>query len=168
MTAFYLPDLRARGFRGFVRVRDLYLNRRLPLSTPGVYVVVRESPAPPSFLPVSPASWFKGRDPSVPIALLEQEWVPDAHSLYIGSGCDLQDRIGLLLDFSKAGRVRSVFHWGGRLLWQLADSDDLVVGWREEPRGRSSEERDLTDEFSRSYGRLPFANLKRPPVRNCP
>lgn len=81
------------------------------------------------FLAVGPASWFKGNDPSVSITRLQREWVSAARVLYVGSACDVRARIRLLVDFSAADRFRSVFHWDGRLLWQLAESDDLDVCW---------------------------------------
>ena len=146
-------------------VRDLDAESREVPSTPGLYVVGRESMSLPTFVAVSPASWFKREDPTVPLARLEQEWVSGAQTLYIGSGLDLRSRVGLLVEFSRAGRARSVFHRGGRLLWQLADAQELLIGWRMEPDGIGTTERDLVDEFKEVYGQFPFANLRRPPVR---
>jgi len=147
-------------------VRDLDSEPRLVPSTPGVYVVVRPNADPPAFLDRNPGSWFKGKDPTVVVGTLEREWVPEAETLYIGSGANLRDRIGLLVEFSRAGRSRSVFHRGGRLLWQLRDGQELLVAWREEPAGIGSKERDLVIEFTEVYGRYPFANLRLPPIRD--
>jgi len=166
VAAFDLQDLQDRGFSGFVPVRDLDPDPRTVPSATGVYVVVRQSPSPPRFLDQSPGSWFKHKDPTVPVSELEKNWIPGAETLYIGSGTDLRDRIGLLVEFSRAGRNKSVFHWGGRLLWQLADGQDLLVAWRIGPDGIGSTERDLVDEFKDAHGGYPFANLRRPPVRD--
>ena len=166
MAAFDAQKLRDRGFEGFIRVADLGPEPQAVPTAPGVYVVARVSDEPPRFLDSSPGSWFKGKDPTVPVGRLEEEWVDGPQTLYVGSGVNLQDRIGLLVEFSRAGPTRSVFHWGGRLLWQLVDGQDLQVAWREEPEGIGSIERDLVDEFKDTYGRFPFANLKRPPVRD--
>lgn len=164
MAAFDIPDLKDRGFVGFLPVHGIRVNHRRVPSRPGVYVVARENQFAPLFLDRSPASWFKA-DPTVPESVLRAEWVEGAQTLYIGSGIDLQDRVGLLVEFSLAGEARSVFHRGGRLLWQLADSQDLLVAWRVEPDGLGTVERDLVVEFKAVYGRFPFANLKLPPVR---
>jgi hypothetical protein len=51
-------------------------------------------------------------------------------------------------------------HWGGRFLWQLASSDELLVAWRLE-RDFADAECDLIDEFRDVHGRLPYANLRR-------
>ena len=52
--------------------------------SPGVYVVVRRH-EPPSFLDVSPAGHFKGKDPTVPVAELAALWVPGTRIVYIGN-----------------------------------------------------------------------------------
>jgi hypothetical protein len=165
MDAYDVLELRDRGFEGFVRVADLGPEPEAVPTSPGVYVVARVTDKQPTFVDRSPGSWFKGKDPTVPVSRLREEWVDGAQTLYIGSGVHLRDRIGLLVEFSNAGPTRSVFHWGGRLLWQLIDSQDLQVAWREEPEGIGSVERDLVHEFKRAFGRLPFANLRRPPIR---
>jgi hypothetical protein len=163
--SFDVEDLQERGFSGFIPVRDLDSEPRVVPTTRGVYNVVRPTADRQRFLDLNPGSWFKGNDPTVSTTDLEKEWVPGAETLYIGSGANLRDRIGLLAEFSRAGRSRSVFHYGGRLLWQLADGQDLLVAWRAEPSGIGSTERDLVIEFKEIYGRYPFANLRMPPVR---
>lgn len=165
MAAFDVEDLRARGFQGFATVGQLADDIAVVPPGPGLYAVALQTGETPVFLEQSPASWFKGKDPTVPVQRLAREWVPDAETLYIGSSIGLRDRIELLIRFSNAGRGASVFHWGGRLLWQLGNAQDLLVSWLSTSSGIGSAERDLVDEFVAAYGRLPFANLKRPPVR---
>ena len=132
MAAFDVQELRDRGFEGFIRVADLGPEPEAVPISPGVYVVARVSDEPPRFLDSNPGSWFKHKNPTVPVGRLEVEWVDEAQTLYIGSGANLQDRIGLLVEFSRAEPTRSVFHWGGRLLWQLVDAAPAV--WNPTPR----------------------------------
>ena len=59
------------------------------------------------------------------------------------------------------GKGCSVGHWGGRLIWQLKDADDLVVCWKkteEDPRG--AEKKMIKDFKEQHNGRRPYANLK--------
>lgn len=165
ISSFDIADLRSRGFEGFIRVHDFTPDPQQVPTSPGVYAVVRPSADPPKFLDASPASWFKREDPTVALERLQAEFVPGVQTLYIGSAANLRERIGLLVEFSRAGPEKSVFHRGGRLLWQIEDAQDLLVAWRVEPEGIGTVERDLVDEFEDIYGRYPFGNLKRPPIR---
>jgi hypothetical protein len=165
VTSFDEQDLRARGFEGLAAVKELRQGLQHVPSEKGVYAVLRLSDSEPAFLPHSPASWFKRKDPTVSSAVLAENWVAGAHTLYIGSADDLRARIDLLVRFSDAGQAQSVFHWGGRLWWQLADSDELVVAWKPEPKGIGSAQRDLVIEFKEEFGQLPYANLRLPPAR---
>jgi hypothetical protein len=105
----------------------------------------------------SGGGWWKKRDPTVPLSRLDAEWVHGVPTLYIGKAASLRSRIDLLVRFS---RGEPVMHWGGRLLWQLEQCEELLVAWEEEA-SVADHETDLIDEFVDAYGRLPFANLKR-------
>src|SRR6476620_9117777 len=75
-------DLVEDGFSGLVRFAELP-GTSVP-AAPGVYVIVRPTRTDPAFLDKSPAGWFKGKDPSVPLAALENAWVPRSEVVYIG------------------------------------------------------------------------------------
>ncbi|GAA1059773.1 hypothetical protein GCM10009573_11990 [Agromyces bracchium] len=144
------------GFSEFVPFAELS-TAGVPIG-PGVYVVSRPSRAVPEFLDVSPAGWFKGKDPSLPVDELERRWVGETSVIYIGKATSLRTRLS---QYRRHGEGTPVGHWGGRMIWQLADSAHLLVGWRETPDDDpESVESAMLAEFAATHGALPFANRK--------
>lgn len=122
-------------------------------------MALRESVSPPAFLGASRGGHFKGKDPSEPIERLESEWVEEAVVLYIGmTTTTRRKRVG---DYARFGSGTPIGHWGGRFIWQLADSPELKVCWKVTDGDHAERtERSLLDDFQLRYGRLPFANLR--------
>lgn len=145
------------GFSGFIPVSELRGNTKVIPECGGVYIVVRESDNEPEFLAVGTGGFFKRKNPNVSIEELEANYVADSKVVYIGKAASLRKRICQLLRF---GAGSAVGHWGGRYLWQLADSDKLIIAWKSTPAvvPRTEELRMLNDYVS-LHGRLPFANL---------
>lgn len=146
------------GFTGFLPVSVLRGNLSTVPASNGVYIVVRENTTAPVFLREGTGGYFKGKNPNVDITQLQKKYVSDSKVLYIGKATDLHKRINQLLRF---GAGVNVGHWGGRYLWQLSDSDELLIAWRETPdRDSSLVEISMLEDFRARHGKLPFANLK--------
>jgi hypothetical protein len=163
MTTIDEVDLRERGFEGFVPFSDLPLTS-VP-NNPGIYVVLRQGSASPVFLETSPGGWFKGKDPSASLPILQAKWIPEAQIVYVGKAdAGAAGRRGLkkrLDEFRRFGAGEAVGHWGGRYIWQLAGCGELLVAWKSAGgTDPAAEERRLMDEFKAIHGLLPFANLR--------
>jgi hypothetical protein len=156
--------LKKAGFVGFRSVTDLldaHLRREIPVGS-GVYVVTYTGEQPPEFLQTSTGGWFKRNDPTLELEELEARWVKRARVVYIGMTGDgpsagLRTRIRALVRY---GTGHNIGHAGGRALWQLPSSGDLVVCWRPTKNGAEavSEERRLLNAFRDQHKRLPLAN----------
>lgn len=160
-----LDAVRSAGFVGFSSVEEL---RRDPSAIPaqrGVYLLLREEPGAPDFLEVGSGGFFKGKDPNVPVGVLEANWVTGTPVLYIGKagdpgrGATLRSRLRQCLGF---GAGKNVGHWGGRYVWQLADAAQLKFAWCALADGHPSVvESSLIASFRRELGVRPFANLTK-------
>jgi hypothetical protein len=160
-----IDALRALGIKGLREVADLQKSACAEVpNVKGIYVVARTAKTPPVFIPKSCGGHFKKKDPTVSILELQENWVENSIVLYIGkaggsnSNATLRKRLWQYMQF---GAGKPIGHWGGRYIWQLKDSSDLLVGWKafdhEEP---SDVEGDLIAKFVSVFGKRPFANLK--------
>jgi hypothetical protein len=161
-AVFDRRSLEAHGFTGFVTFDDLreswldYVPK-----TGGVYAVLRVSEQPPAYLTSNPGGRFKERDPSVVVAVLEAKWVASCSVVYVGKGDNLQRR---LMQYARFGAGEPVGHWGGRYIWQLEDSAELLVAWKRCVEGQTAAEleREIIGQFKEPYDCLPFANISDP------
>lgn len=149
------------GFKGFIHVGQLMKNGCSMIDdAPGVYLILRRSAEPPIFLEKGTGGWFKGIDPNVPISVLKEKWVEGTEIMYIGkAGTSLRKRIRTFMRF---GMGLDSPHKGGRYIWQLADSRDLLVCWKSisENIDPGAVESTMIDEFEKKHSKLPFANLR--------
>jgi hypothetical protein len=157
-----------RGFSGFHPFTALP-NVPVPRE-PGVYVVLRPCEGAPQFLERSPAGIFQDRVNTVDRSVLVERWVAGAPAVYIGkAGPSKKRSLAKRLDEYRrfGGGDDGAAHYGGRLIWQLAESPELVVGWRVERHHPACQESRLVATFREAYGAPPFANIGAP-LKSCP
>lgn len=162
---------KAAGYIGFLTFRQLAAPGATSVvpAEPGVYAVFTRADGEPQFLLESVGGWHKRKDPRESVeTLADKRWVAETRLLYVGkaggprSNANLQKRIGQLVEHSyRTGQNTS--HYGGRYLWQLPDSQALVMAWKLTP-GRDPEETesDQLRSFKAEFGRQPFANIRGP------
>jgi hypothetical protein len=154
--------LKDDGFSGFRTFLNLEINR-IPQG-PGIFAVLIPEGFEPGFLAKSTAGRFKKKDPSLKPEAVAAEWVQGADVLFVGkAGVGSKGNRGLrrqiqeLVDF---GHGKPPGHWDGRLLWQLADAESLLIAWKELPADQVNQaEAEYHAAFRNLHGRLPFANL---------
>lgn len=155
--------LKKDGFRGFYSVKELnefkeirQLSSKVP-ATKGVYVVLRVSNTNPCFLEKGAGGSYRGKDPNVSIAELERNWIDGTSIVYIGKATKLKNRISSYLRFCN---TQAASHWGGRYIWQLADSSNLIICWKEVSENPRKVEEKMIQDFKKEHGgQRPFANL---------
>lgn len=156
---FKRKNLLSDEFQGFLSINDLRdgMIKQVPKSG-GVYVVLRELDRIPKFLNENPGGRFKGKNPTVDKFELKSNWIEGSHTIYIGKGDKLQRRMKQFLDF---GAGKKIGHWGGRMVWQIENSNHFIIAWKSiEDQDPATVESQLLTHFSSNYGKLPFANLR--------
>lgn len=158
-----IEELKKNGFIGFKRMSELFADNSSIPKIKGIYLVLNLEKKPPEFLTVGTGGHFKGKNPNISITELKSNWVDNTNIVYIGkagkdgSNATLQSRLRQYLSFGLGGNIG---HWGGRLIWQLKNSNDLVICWKalriEDPR---TVEANLIKEFYSVFSNRPFANL---------
>ena len=158
-----IKEIKKEGFVGFKTMHELFADSSQLPSTKGVYFVLNLDNKSPSFLQVGTGGHFKGKNPNISLEELKSNWINKALVVYIGkagsdsSSATLKSRLKQYFGF---GQGKDIGHWGGRLIWQLAASPNLVVCWKqlanEDPRAYESQ---LIRDFVTQFGNRPFANL---------
>jgi len=147
------------GFVGWKPFGELEA-RDLP-PHPGVYVVIREQDSRPIFLTKSVGGPHKRQTLTVDVDLLERAWLDGAEIVYVGKAGSRRGLRERLWAYARQGRGRSAGHAGGRFVWQLPASNELVVGWREiDGVDVGDVEEALLSLHIEQFGCRPFANMK--------
>ena len=159
-------ELENDKFQGFVTIKELTANPLLVQKSKGVYIILRKTLDSPEFMEVGTGGFFKDENPNVSISELQNNWVDDSPIMYIGKAggtgvkATLQARLKQYMEF---GQGKKIGHKGGRYIWQLKDSQELIVCWKslggdKEPR---SVEHEMIEKFKQEHnGMRPFANLQ--------
>lgn len=156
-------DIKKVGFTGFKKISDLIIDNTSIPKLKGVYIILNPNFKNAEYLEVVTGGYFKGKNPNVTIDELKSNWVNNSPVVYIGkagsktSKATLNSRLKQYLNF---GQGKNVGHWGGRLIWQLKDSSELIICWKtlidDDPR---TVEKKLIKQFIIMFSKRPFANL---------
>jgi len=156
MTFNNIEEIKEAGFIGFKKMSELFLDSSMLPDNNGVYLVLNLDNKSGEFLTIGSGGYFKGKNPNISLAELEANWVENTKVVYIGKATSLRSR---LRDYFRFGQGKNIGHYGGRLIWQLENSSDLVVCWKSLTTDPREFEADLIKQFITAFGCRPFANL---------
>lgn len=151
----HLKDI---GFEGFKTKAELFKDSSMIPIEGGVYLILNTDNESPVYLIVGTGGNHKNKNPNVNLEVLKQNWVKGVKVVYIGKATSLKTRLRAYFAF---GQGKKASHYGGRLIWQLANSRSLIVCWKTLPKENPAEvETLLIKTFKDQYSKRPFANLK--------
>lgn len=156
MTFNDIDEIKKAGFIGFKKMSELFLDSSMLPDNNGVYLVLNIDNKPGEFLTVGSGGHFKGKDPNISLTDLKSNWVDNTKVVYIGKATSLRSRLRQYFSF---GQGKNIGHYGGRLIWQIKYSKDLVVCWKSLTTDPREFEVDLIQQFVKTFGCRPFANL---------
>ena len=150
--------LREAGFCGFKSICALRRSKLAEVPEEhGIYLILRPDRCPPHFL------YMKDSIRTSDLEELQAQWVEGSRILYIGKagGSDiaekLRDRLKRYFRYGEGHRGSG--HAGGKRIWELTNSAELIACWKttpsDEPRMVESE---LQEAFHERFGKYPFAN----------
>jgi hypothetical protein len=157
MTFNDIDELKKNGFIGFRKMSELFLDSSMLPDINGVYIVLNSENRPADFLTIGTGGFFKGKDPNVSLVELKSNWVENTKVVYIGKATSLKSRLRQYFNF---GQGKNVGLYGGRLIWQLKYSNELLVCWKPLTSDPREYEADLIRQFVFKFRKRPFANLK--------
>mgnify|MGYP001603867312 FL=1 len=158
-----IDDIKKAGFTGFKKMSELFIDSSSIPKIKGVYLVLNPNFKKAEYLQIGTGGHFKGKNPNVTLDELKSNWVDNSLIVYIGkagsetSNATLHSRLKQYFGF---GQGKNIGHWGGRLIWQLKNSADLIVCWKSLPNDDPRTfENQLIRKFVSEFSKRPFANL---------
>lgn len=157
MSFASIRTIRETGYQGFISIEDLRKSKCSEVPrTAGIYLVVRPKRARPSFSRA--ARYGKGRYRPLRLAELKERWVATSVVVYIGqASTNLKHRINSYVRF---GQNKNSGHSGGRCIWHLRDSAQLIICWKTIVGDTEALEKKLIREFKATNKSYPFANRR--------
>ncbi len=158
-------SIKMAGFRGFITVQELWDDFSDIPKERGVYLVINPNHNNTKFIQPGSGGFFKSKDPNLAIVDLQENYIPGAQVVYIGKAGSLTGKATLhsrIIQYLRFGQGKNVGHYGGRLIWQIKNHQELLFCWKRTPQEDPREvEKILLQEFYQQYGSFPFANLMR-------
>lgn len=158
-----IDDIKKAGFTGFKKMSELFIDSSSIPKIKGVYLVLNPNFKKVEYLQIGTGGHFKGKNPNVTLEELKSNWVDNSLVVYIGkaggetNNATLHSRLKQYFSF---GQGKNIGHWGGRLIWQIENSADLIVCWKPLPNDDPRTfENQLIREFVSEFSKRPFANL---------
>jgi hypothetical protein len=136
---FDFNDIKAieeHGFLGFKKPGDLFENSSIIPDIKGIYMILYNDNNTPEFLTTGTGGHFKDKNPNISIQALKYNWIEDTKVVYIGKAGGDDSKATLrsrLTQYFRFGQGKNVGHWGGRLIWQIKNSKELLVCWKPLP-----------------------------------
>lgn len=151
------------GFLGFIKLGDLFDNSSIIPDIKGIYMILYNDNNTPEFLITGTGGHFKGKNPNISMQALKHNWIEDTKVVYIGKAGGDDSKATLwsrLTQYFRFGQGKNVGHWGGRLIWQIKNSKELLVCWKPLPNADPRDaEAELIQKFVTVYRKRPFTNL---------
>ena len=159
-----IDEIKQAGFLGFKTMKELIIDSSSVPKNKGVYFILNPKNKKAQYLDIGTGGRFKGKDPNISVEKLKSNWVDNSLVIYIGKAGSETGRATLnsrLKQYLKFGQGKNVGHWGGRLIWQLKSSSNLIVCWKPLPNEdpRTIEKQFIQKFKSKFSNKRPFANL---------
>jgi hypothetical protein len=171
-----IEEVQNQGFTGFITITDLQTGQDAYEQIPkeaGVYLILRLAQTEPEFLSVNLSRMHNKHKNkpdlhSYPVQALRDKYAKVKGSIvvYIGKAGGKKSDATIysrLKAYMQAGliTVGSSSHSGGRGIWQLKDSSNLLVCWKVTHKDEAEElEKNLLKQFIGFYASLPLANRR--------